>query len=69
MCHIFFLNLLDRNFYTCAFVSAELYQSKLAFAQSFFQLIEVEYVGVAHALLQSLNPQSLFLCGVEVDYS
>jgi hypothetical protein len=52
MCVIFFfLNLLDCNFYTCAFVSAELYQSKLAFAQSFFQLIEVEYVGVAHALL------------------
>lgn len=69
MGHVFFLDLLDGDLQTCAFVSAQLDQSELALAQSFFKFVVVKDVGVAHSLLKSLNPQSLFLLSVKINNS
>jgi hypothetical protein len=54
--HVCLFHHFDRCFHSCLFVSRQLDQPKLTFAQGWTQIVKVKNIAVAHRLLQLFFP-------------
>ena len=61
MGHVFFLHLFNSHLLSSLLVNCKFDETKLPFAKSLADFIILQHIGVAHCLLEPLNPLVLLL--------